>query len=173
MVRNCMAVLQQLYKLLVKYKSLGTPSKRTWDRVGFGIEKLQEIREKLMMHTSSLTLYLTTLGTGSLGRIEKKLDELITDIRAGKREDTILTLADEDDNDSEAQWTIFKGELIEDGFTKSEIEGHKHWIKAKLLELVDSGALTEQPIFDMPISSQSGCIEKGKLMKTKIFEQKS
>ena len=146
LVKNCMGVLQQLNKLLIKYKSLGTTSKRAWDRLRWGTENLQEIREKLMMHTSSLTLFLTTLGTGSLGRIEKKLDQLIEDVRAGRREDTVLTIADEDEDESEIQWNLWKGELVEDGFSKVEIEGHKHWIRARLAELIESGELSEQPL---------------------------
>jgi hypothetical protein len=85
LVQNCNGVLQRLYNLLIKYKSLGTGSKQTWDRLRWGTEQdnLTGIREKLMNHTSSLTLFLTTLGAGSLGRIEKKLDQLIEDVRAG------------------------------------------------------------------------------------------
>jgi hypothetical protein len=146
LVKNCNGVLQQLNKKLIKYKSLGSASKRTWDRLRWGAENLQEIREKLLAHTSSLTLFLTTLGTGSLGRIEKKLDQLIEDVRAGRREDTALTFAigEDDPDESEIQWSLLKGELVEDGFSKSELEGHKHWIKAKLTELIENGGLDEQ-----------------------------
>lgn len=144
-MQNCNGVLQQLSKLLIKYKSLGTASKKAWDRLRFGTENLQEIREKIMNHTSSLTLFLTTLGTGSLGRIEKKLDQLIEDVRAGRREDTVLTMADNDEDEAEAQWDMWKSELVDEGFTKVELEGHKQWIKAKLLELIESGVLHEQP----------------------------
>ena len=45
MVKNCSEVLQQLNTLLVKYKSLGTTSKRTWNRLRWGPENLQDIRE--------------------------------------------------------------------------------------------------------------------------------
>lgn len=74
LLRNCLGVLQKLQKLLQKYESLGTKSKRTWDRVRFGMEDIGELRESIMTHTSLLSIFLTTLGTGSLGRIEKKLD---------------------------------------------------------------------------------------------------
>jgi hypothetical protein len=138
LVQNCKGVLQQLNKLLTKYKSLGTGSKRAWDRLRWGTENLAEIREKIMSHTSSLTLFLTTLGTGSLGRIEKKLDQLIQDVRAGRREETVLTMAKDDEDEAERQWDLWKRELVDDaGFTKVELEGHKHWIKARLIELIE------------------------------------
>ena len=146
LVKNCNGVLQQLNKKLIKYKSLGSATRRTWDRLKWSAENLQEIREKLLAHTSSLTLFLTTLGTGSLGRIEKKLDQLIEDVRAGRREESVLTFAvgEDDPDESEIQWGVLKGELVEDGFAKSEIEAHKHWIMAKLAELIENGGLEEQ-----------------------------
>ena len=139
-------MLQQLNKKLIKYKSLGSATRRTWDRLKWSAENLQEIREKLLAHTSTLTLFLTTLGTGSLGRIEKKLDQLIEDVRAGRREESVLTFAvgEDDPDESEIQWGLLKGELVEDGFAKSEIEAHKHWIMAKLAELIENGGLEEQ-----------------------------
>jgi hypothetical protein len=145
LLRNCSSVLQQLNKLLIKYKSLGTTSKRTWDRLMWGKENLAEIREKLMMHTSTLTLFLTTLGTRSLGRIEKKLDEILEEVRAGKRDGTILTISDDDEEESENQWRMLKSELVEDGLSKFEIEGHKHWIKGRLLELIENGGIDQEP----------------------------
>jgi hypothetical protein len=150
LVNNCMSVLQQLNKLLVKYKSLGTGTKRAWDRLRWGSENVQEIRDKLMVHTASLTLFLTTLGTGSLGRIEKKLDELIVDVRAGRKAETVLSMADEDEDESRAQWELLKGELVEEGLTTSEVESHKNWIMAKLLERI--GDLEEQA---QPVVSSS------------------
>jgi hypothetical protein len=146
LVRNCRSVLQNLNKLLIKYKSLGTSSKKTWDRIQFGTENLSEIREKLMSHTSSLTLFLTTLGTGSLGRIEKKLDELIADVRAGRKEKSVLTMVDENEEESNSMWNEWKLELVEEGFTRSELEAHKHWIIARLRELIDNGELDETPV---------------------------
>jgi hypothetical protein len=100
-----------LNKKLIKYKSLGTASRRTWDRLRFDAEDLQEIREKLFAHTSSMTLFLTTLGTGSLGHIEKKLNQSIADVRAGRRqEETLLVFANgkDDPDEAEAQWSLLK-----------------------------------------------------------------
>lgn len=155
LVKNCNDVLQDLNKLLIKYKSLGTASKRKWDRLKWGTENMQGIQERLMSQRSTLTLFLTTLGTGSLGRIEKKLDQLIEDVRAGRREETVLTMAigDDDEDESDVQWNILKAELFDDGLTKVEIEGHKHWIKAKLAELAENGGLHEQPPLEKASSS--------------------
>ena len=150
---NCQSVLLSLNKLLIKHGSLGTDSKRTWDRIKFAAGNLQDIRNDLMVHKSYLTLYLTTLNTGSLGRIEKKLDELIADVRAGRRAETVLTLA-EDDNESEVQWNLWKKEMAEEGFSKVEIEGHKDWIKAALLQRIQNGKQPPATTSDLRIASQ-------------------
>lgn len=139
LLKNCRAVLRQLEWLLTKYKRLGTQSRRTWDRIKFGSEGLQDVREKLTFHTSAISLFLTTLGTGSLGRIEKKLDEIVEEIRAGKREPTTLSVVDDDQGDAETQWNKLKDELLEEGLTRWEVEAHKSDIKKKLREVVDRG----------------------------------
>jgi hypothetical protein len=153
--KNSEGAVLQLSKLLIKYKSLRTNRKRTWDKIRFVTENLQDVRQAIMTHTSSLQLFLTTLGTGSLGRIEKKLHELIADVRAGRREETVLTIADDDDDESEKQWNIWKSELVDDGFTKVELEGNKQWIKARILELIRNGDLQERPLQEERDSSKS------------------
>jgi hypothetical protein len=159
-IKNCRAVLVQLERLLTKYQSLGTKSKRTWDRIKFGTEGLQTIREKLTFHTSSINLFLTTLGTGSLGRIEKKLEEIMEEIRAGKREPTVLTTVDDDNEEAETHWNALKSELLDDGFTRQDIEAHKGAIKAYIQELVDRGELQEirrasASVEDAPVENAS------------------
>ena len=145
LLRSCMTVLRELQRLVNRYKSLGTNHKRAWDRVKFGTEGIQSIREKLTFHTASITLFLTSLGTSALGRIEKKLDGLVAEIRAGKREPSILTLGEEDDDaDDDSIWRTLKSDLAEDGFTKQEIEQHKSDIISYLRALVQDVDLEER-----------------------------
>jgi len=151
LIRSCNMTLRELDKLLNRYKSLGTNRESLWERLQFGMSPTQEIREKVMKRTSELTLFLSVLDTGSLGRIETKLDELIEDVRRGRREGTILSMADDDATDAEEQWNTFKKELLEDNFSKTELEVHKGWIKAKLQELIDREDLQEQP----PVSAHA------------------
>ena len=142
-IRNCKLVISDLERILTKYKSLGTGSKRAWDRIKFGASGLQEIREKVTFHTSSISLYLTTLGTGSLGRIEKRLDEIVKEVQSGRREPSILSSVDDDLEDADAQWNALKAELLDEGFTKQDIEAHKRDIKVYLASLIDNGKLWE------------------------------
>ena len=138
-VQHCRLALVQLEKLLTKYKSLGTKRKFVWDRIRFGAEGLQAVRGKLSVHTGRINLFLTTLGIGSLGRIEKKLDEIVEEIRGGRRAPTILTAVDDDDESAEISWDILKTELLDEGFTRQELERHKSDLKAYLQELIEKG----------------------------------
>ncbi len=135
-LHNCRSILTQLEKLVTKYKSLGTKHKRKWDAVRFGAEGLGELRSKIAFHTSAINLFLTTLGTGSLGRIEKRLDEIIEEIRRGERPESTVNIANNDESEAEAEWNALKNELIEEGFTRQDLEAYKEEIKTRLHELI-------------------------------------
>lgn len=61
LVYGCNDVLIELQTLLYKYKSLGTQSKRTWDRLRWGRVPIEEIRLRLVSHVSLLTSFRTGL----------------------------------------------------------------------------------------------------------------
>lgn len=55
--RGCEDVLNDLDRLLVKYESLGTNSRRTFDRMGFAAQDMTGIREKLISNVSMLDAF--------------------------------------------------------------------------------------------------------------------
>lgn len=57
---GCSAVLDDLDKLLKKYHGLGTQSQRTWDRMKWGLEDIQAIRERLISSVTLLNAFNTT-----------------------------------------------------------------------------------------------------------------
>ncbi len=142
-VQNCTEVLRQLETLVTRYRSLGTSQRKVWDRIKFGDEGIQVIRNKLVLHTSTLTLFLTSLGTGSLGRIEKKLDDIAAEIRAGHHESSIITAVNDEPGPSRSEaWTFLFRELAED-FSVHEVEAFKEEIQTYIKQLVERGALEE------------------------------
>lgn len=146
-IQNCTEVLAQLEDLLTRFNSLGTKRKKVFDVLKFGSQGLQEIRQKLMLHTSSLTLFLTRLGTGSLGRIEKKLDDIAADIRAARHEPSLSSVCvDNDVIEQDSAWHILMKELSDD-FAPEDIEAHKSEIKAYIRRLIERGDLHEQVPF--------------------------
>ena len=55
---GCYHVLKDLDKLVQKYQSLGTQSKRTWDRMRWGTEDIAELRARLTSNTGLLTAWI-------------------------------------------------------------------------------------------------------------------
>ena len=138
LVNNTKSLLQQLDKLVTKYHSLSTKHRKKWDIFKFGQEGLMEIRSKIVFHTSAINLFLTSLSTESLSRIERKLDEIVLEFRCGDREASTVACLEDDVPEAEEQWSALKKELVDDGFTKQIIETHKTWIKARLREMIDN-----------------------------------
>ena len=63
LVGGCSDVLTELQGVLDNYKSLGTQSKRTWDRMKWGSVQIEAIRLRLVSNTG----LLTTFNVGLLG----------------------------------------------------------------------------------------------------------
>ena len=57
LVEACAEVLRELEKLLMKYKSLGTQSKRTWDRLRWSKDDVESMRLRVISSSSLLTSF--------------------------------------------------------------------------------------------------------------------
>lgn len=55
---GCRAVLEDLKAMLDKYSSLGSTTKRTWDRPGWGSKDIVDLRSRLISNTNLLTLFV-------------------------------------------------------------------------------------------------------------------
>ena len=55
---GCQCVLDDLQALVDKYESLGTQSKRTWDRMNWGSEDISDIRSRLISNATMLTVFI-------------------------------------------------------------------------------------------------------------------
>lgn len=55
---GCRNVLEDLQSLVDKYESLGTQSKRTWDRMKWRYKDVAELRSRLTSNTVLLTAFI-------------------------------------------------------------------------------------------------------------------
>lgn len=55
---GCRGVLEDLQYSLNRYNSLGTKSKRTWDRLGWGSKDIAELRFRLISNTGLMTAFV-------------------------------------------------------------------------------------------------------------------
>lgn len=58
--QGCEEVLKEFDGLLVKYESLGTNSRRTFDRMGFGMQDMTSIRLRLIANVTMLDAFNNT-----------------------------------------------------------------------------------------------------------------
>ena len=64
---GCHHVLKDLDNLCKKYRSLGTQTKRTWDRMRWGSEDVAELRARLISNTGLLTAWIRYVRGRSYG----------------------------------------------------------------------------------------------------------
>ena len=65
--QGCEDVLKDLDGILIKYESLGTNSRRTFDRMGFGMQDMNGMRLRLISNVSMLDAFNNTcVGSASI-----------------------------------------------------------------------------------------------------------
>ncbi|CAF9921396.1 MAG: hypothetical protein ALECFALPRED_001778 [Alectoria fallacina] len=161
-VCGCAKVLNKLDQVLAKYNALSEQEKsgrRLGQQIRFGNGKmadLAEMRGKLTYYISAISLFLNMVSTGTMGRVERQMNDAGGDLRDIKlavngitahlmsssirHEGSVLTAYADDDR---VVWKEFRRELVEDGFSSSVIRKHKSLIKAYIEELGNRGLFDE------------------------------
>ncbi len=139
---GCDKVLVDLQRLVEKYESLGTQTKRTWDRMKWGKEDIAEIRTRLISNIAILTAFIST----SQISVENKLDKFIEEFRQGKRESSIVSLQTVDSLsvDDRAAWRTIRKELEEIGISVAAFEANRNFIFDWFVRTVETGAFEEE-----------------------------
>lgn len=158
--QGCEDVLNDLDRLLVKYESLGTKAQRAIDRVGFGMHDMNDIRLRLISNVSTLDAFnnayvesapllpsssIFDFRRSSLARLENKMDLLIAEVRAGKREGSVVshkTFDSSVQNDWET-WEALRRELEDVGISRGVITERRQFIIAWFKEAIAAGKLEE------------------------------
>lgn len=159
---DCGRVLHVLDKILEKYNALGEEEKtmrRLWQQFRFGngeMASLGDLRNKVVLYTSTITLSLNMISMGSVGRIEQEMSKsggVLRDIQLAvsnitsqfisnnRHEDSVFTSYADDDK---LVWREFRRELRHDGFTSDVLHKHKHLILDYIKELGSRGLLDDQ-----------------------------
>lgn len=100
------------------------------------------MRSNLTLHVATLELFVTSLSAGLLARIEGILDELVRDIKAGRKEPSVVS-ACEEEND-ETAWSELDRELFGDGITRNDVAKYKDEIKEYLKKLVRDNMMEDR-----------------------------
>ena len=158
---GCRRVIRILDQVLEKYNALSEierSGRKLWQKVKFGngqMADLADFRSKILYYTSAISLLLNMISIGTVGSVERQMNEAGGDIKDIKQavngitahliardrpEGSVLTTYPDDDK---VIWKQFRRELVEDGFSSSVIGEHKHLIKAYIKELGDRGLLDD------------------------------
>jgi hypothetical protein len=84
---GCEKLLKTLETILTKYNALSQEERsrrKLWQRIRFGngeMLDLTELRAKLVYYTSALSLFLNMVSIGSVGRVERRMEEAGGDLR--------------------------------------------------------------------------------------------
>lgn len=122
-------LLQQLQVLVTKDHNL--KKKRVWRRDKDSTVALDHIQRQLDFRTRSIDQYLSTMRSSQLAFIEKKLETFVQELKHG-----IRPVGHE--SDADAQWSVLRRKLIEDGITDVDIEAHAPSIRALLRDKLPS-----------------------------------
>ena len=143
---GCDKVLNDLQSLVVRYESLGTQSKRTWDRMKWSNDDVAEIRARLTSNVAVLTAFIST----SQITVEAKLDKLIEEFHQGRRERSIISLQSVDSlsADDRTLWRSIRKELEDIGIDLAAFEANRTFILGWLARAVETGAFEEQRAHD-------------------------
>ena len=156
---RCRHVLTQLDTILIKYNALSERErsvKKLFKQVRFGtgaVANVADLRSKVTSCTASLSLFLNLVSLGTVGEVERKMNEAggdLTDIKnalngitarlsaTAGRESSVLTAYTNDDKDA---WRELRRGLVKDGFRGSLVRKHMKTIMAYVKELGSRGAL--------------------------------
>ena len=144
--------LRELEDLATKYSSLSTARKNNWDRLRFASKSIEDIRARLILHTSAAQTILDGLTNrcvariegkteengATLSRIEQVLADIIKDIKHGSRGSSVVS--DERWN----IWTELKRELRTESYPVEVVQLHKNQIKQYLVALIQDADLQEE-----------------------------
>ena len=137
---GCYRVLVDLQGLVEKYESLGTQTKRTWDRMRWGNEDIAEIRARI---TSNITILTAFISTSQIS-VETKLEKFVGEFHQGKKEASIVQTVDSLSADDRAVWRTICKELEEVGISVAAFDANREFIFDWFIRAVETGAFKEQ-----------------------------
>ncbi|KAL8869264.1 MAG: hypothetical protein Q9174_004401 [Haloplaca sp. 1 TL-2023] len=141
--QGCESVLKDLHGLLARYESLATSSRRGFDRMGMALQDVTSIRHRL---TSNVVLLDAFNNSSSHAKLQDKFDRLISEIRAGKREGSVLSAKSFDTAaDTQEMWDALRRDLEDIGISPQVIKEQRSFILDWFREAVASGLAGESP----------------------------
>ena len=165
-MENCEEALREVEAFVEKHSVLDTErsydlsndvAKRTWHNYKVGAENLDTVRGKLTFYTSTITLFLNSLETSALGRIESKIDKLYAKLIFEDKRNSITSVAStaslmsfvEQDEPDEEAWDDLRTKLVEEGVSAADIEQYRDCIVEYMKALIINSLPPEIDMHDI------------------------
>ena len=141
-VKGCSDVLQDLQTLVAKYSGPGGGSQRLWkNRLKWGFENIDPIRNRLISNTVLLTAFWTT----SECFVETRLHQVQLETQRRDRSSITAETIDSLSLNDKKTWRMIRKELEDFGITIAAFDHNKDFIIGWLKEAKETGSLTGVP----------------------------
>lgn len=142
-ITECNTTLHLLSDRLQNYKSLGTATPKALERVRYITENFVPLRDRLRQDRDKINTQLN-LGTNDVvGRIYQAILKIAADMRAGRRERTIIAGPNDDQEDT---WTVITREMQLEDISSQDLEAHKAELEPYVQRLQREGAFDESAL---------------------------
>lgn len=142
--REALATIIKSYRPLVQQleqfatKDQGLKKKPMWRSRKNNTAALDRFHRELQFQTQTINLYLSTLTPSHLAPIKKQQENSIKGSKHGVGEASYTLQPLDRGSEADAQWSLLRRQLVEDGITDIDIEAHTSSIRALLQEKLPS-----------------------------------
>ncbi|KAI9841994.1 MAG: hypothetical protein M1837_007560 [Sclerophora amabilis] len=139
-VRGCEVTLNQLQELLESPNTVGANNNKSSDGIEFKNGVVDNMRGKLLYHSLTIGLFVTSLDPQALSRLGERIDDFAGKVRRGNKEDSAAAPYEDECEDV---WELLKREVIEAGVSKDSVKRYKEDVKSCLKELISKDGKDE------------------------------
>lgn len=141
-LEGCHKSLQELETIVQKYEGLALQQRRTWDRMRWHSDAINDIRARLNSNVTMLTAFLTT----TQASVCRKLEALLLEFKQGKLDGSVVShvTVDSINKDERAQWRLVRKEFEEHGITLEMFTMHRNFIFGWFADAVAGGQFDEE-----------------------------
>ncbi|KAF4624010.1 hypothetical protein G7Y89_g14163 [Cudoniella acicularis] len=141
-ITGCRDVLTDLEVLVDKYVKLGSKTQRVWNRVGWHLEDIAELRLRLISNAGLFTAFLSS----SQLAVEEKLNKLLRGFKDGHYEASIITTqtVESISTDEKEIWRTIRKELEDIGISVEAFDSNRGFIMQWFREALERGDFQDE-----------------------------
>jgi hypothetical protein len=148
LIDRCASALNDLSDLVDKFNNLPLQSQRTWDRLNWGQDGEEDLRERLSGLAQQLTDFYKRLRESPTAQLDRALQLLAKEVSNGRHETSTATSLSTTavDPGDEAGWGQIVRDLGDMGVEEKVVNEYKVFIIDWILRAINDGVLTDEKI---------------------------